>query len=106
MVRARRLVCQAPKGEMGYSGAEMASCLGVTTSDVNRVTVSEILPKVRKYLNALQNLGPAFLDRFKVALQHDRFVRHHEVISSKTNKPQRLRVLRADFPCSDLLGGL
>jgi hypothetical protein len=38
---------------MGYSGAEMARFLGVTTSSVNRVTVSEILPKVRKYLNAL-----------------------------------------------------
>lgn len=60
VVRARRLVCQAAKREMGDSGAEMAPYLGVTTSSVNRVTVSEILPKVRKYLNALQNLCPAF----------------------------------------------
>ena len=39
--------------EVGYSGTEMARFLRVTTSSVNRVTVSEILPKVRKYLNAL-----------------------------------------------------
>ena len=51
--RARRVVCQAAKREMGDSRAEMARCLGVTTLSVNRVTVSEILPKVRKYLNAL-----------------------------------------------------
>ncbi len=53
VVRARRLVCQAAKREMGYSRAEMARFLGVTTSSVKRVTASEILPKVRKYLNAL-----------------------------------------------------
>ncbi len=53
MVRAWRLVCQATKQEMGYSGAEMAGFSGVTTSSVNRVTVSEVLPKVRNYLNAL-----------------------------------------------------
>lgn len=60
VVRARRLVCQAAKREMVYSEAEMARFLGVTTSSVNRVTVSEILSKVRKYLTALQNLHPAF----------------------------------------------
>jgi len=38
---------------MGDSRAEMARCLGVTTLSVNRVTVSEILLKVRNYLNAL-----------------------------------------------------
>ena len=53
VVRARRLVCQAAKREMGYSGVELARFFGVTTSSVNRVTVSEILPKVRKNLNAL-----------------------------------------------------
>jgi len=44
---------QAVKREMGYSGAEMAPFLGVTTSSVNWLAASEILPKVRKYLNAL-----------------------------------------------------
>ena len=53
VVRARRLVCQAAKREMGASGAEMARCLGVTASSVNWLAASEILPKVRKSLNAL-----------------------------------------------------
>ena len=53
VVRARRLVCQAAKREMGYSGADMVRFLGATTSSVNRVTVSEIFPNVRKYPNAL-----------------------------------------------------
>jgi len=52
MVRARRLVCQAAKPEMGYSGTEMAPFLGVTTSSVNRAAVSAILPKIRNYLSA------------------------------------------------------
>jgi predicted transcriptional regulator len=38
---------------MGYSGAEVARFLGVTTSAVNRLAVSEELPEVRKYLKAL-----------------------------------------------------
>ena len=53
VVGARRLVCQAAKREMGASGAEMVRFLGVTTSSINRVTASERLPMVRKYLNAL-----------------------------------------------------
>jgi len=43
---------------MGHSGAEVARFLGATTSSVNRLAVSERLPEVRKYLNALQNLRP------------------------------------------------
>jgi hypothetical protein len=38
---------------MGYSGAEVARCLGVTISSVNPSAASETLPEVRKYLNAL-----------------------------------------------------
>jgi predicted transcriptional regulator len=38
---------------MGYSGAEVARFLGVTTSAVNRLAVSEELPEFRKYLKAL-----------------------------------------------------
>jgi len=53
VVGARRLVCQAAKREMGDSGAEMVRFLGVTTSSINRVTASERLPMLRKYLNAL-----------------------------------------------------
>jgi hypothetical protein len=53
IVEARRLFCQIAVTRMGYSGAEVARFLGVTTSSVNRLAVSEELPEVRKYLNAL-----------------------------------------------------
>jgi hypothetical protein len=35
---------------MGYSGAEVARYLGVTTSAVNRLAVSEELPDLKQYL--------------------------------------------------------
>ena len=53
LVRARRLFCQLAVRAMGYSGAEVARFLGVTTSAVNRLAVSEELPEVGKYLKAL-----------------------------------------------------
>ncbi len=53
VVRARRVFCQVAVRGMGYSGAEVARFLGVTTSSVNRLAVSEELPEVRKYVNAL-----------------------------------------------------
>lgn len=53
VVRVRRLFCQLAVRGMGYSGAEVARFLGVTTSAVNRLAVSEELPEVRKYLKAL-----------------------------------------------------
>jgi len=53
LVRARRLFCQLAVRGMGYSGAEVARFLGVTTSAVNRLAVSEELPEVGKYPKAL-----------------------------------------------------
>jgi hypothetical protein len=53
LVRARRLFCQLAIRGMGYSGAEAARFLGVTTSSVNRLAVSEEVPEVRKFLKAL-----------------------------------------------------
>ncbi len=53
VARARRLFCQLAVQGMGYSGAEVARFLGVTTSAVNRLAVSPELPEVRKYLKAL-----------------------------------------------------
>jgi hypothetical protein len=52
-VRARRLFCQLAVQGRGYPGAEVARFLGVTTSAVNRLAVSEELPEVRKYPKAL-----------------------------------------------------
>ena len=56
VVRARTLFCPRTVTGMGYAGAEVARCLGVTTSSVNRLAVSEELPAVRQYRNAPWNL--------------------------------------------------
>jgi len=53
VVRARRIFCQLAVGKMGYSGAEVARYLGVTTSSVNRLAVSEESPHLKKYLKML-----------------------------------------------------
>jgi hypothetical protein len=50
VVRARRLFCQLAVGRMGYPGAEVARFLGVTTSSVNRLAVSEEVTNLKKYL--------------------------------------------------------
>ena len=38
---------------LGYTGAGVVRFLGVTTSSVNRLAVSEELPEVKRYLRAL-----------------------------------------------------
>jgi hypothetical protein len=48
--RGRRIFCQVAIGEMGYSGAEVARFLGVTTSAVNRLAVSEEVANLTKYI--------------------------------------------------------
>jgi len=53
VVKARRLFCHLAVQGMGYLGAAVARCLGVTTSAVNRLAVSPELPEVKKYLKAL-----------------------------------------------------
>jgi putative transposase len=50
VVRARKLFCQLAIGRMGYPGAEVARFLGVTTSSVNRLVVSEEVSGLKKYL--------------------------------------------------------
>lgn len=50
IVKARKLFCQIAVKKMGYSGAEVARFLGVTTSAVNRLAVSKELPEVKKYV--------------------------------------------------------
>lgn len=52
VVKARRLFCQLAVRGMGYSGAEVARYLGVTTSAVNRLAVSEELPDLKQYLKS------------------------------------------------------
>ncbi len=53
IVRGRRIFCQLAVGKMGHPGAEVARFLGVTTSSVNRLAVSEETPGLRKYLKML-----------------------------------------------------
>ncbi|MGD0919215.1 MAG: hypothetical protein ABSB22_22465 [Thermodesulfobacteriota bacterium] len=48
VVRARRLFCQLAVGKMGYPGAEVARHLGVTTSSVNRLAVSDEVADLKK----------------------------------------------------------
>jgi len=48
VVRAKRVFCQLAVKEIGYSGAEAARFLGVTTSAVNRPANSEEYPICRR----------------------------------------------------------
>jgi putative transposase len=50
VVKGRRIFCQLAVGKMGYPGAEVARFLGVTTSAVNRLVVSEEVSDLKKYL--------------------------------------------------------
>jgi hypothetical protein len=50
VVRARRVICQLAVGKMGYPGAEVARFLGVTTSAVNRLAVSQEGANLKKYM--------------------------------------------------------
>ena len=50
VVKARKLLCQIAVKRMGYSGADVARFLGITTSAVNRLAVSDQLPEIEKYL--------------------------------------------------------
>ncbi len=44
--RTRRIFCKLAVGKMGYPGAEVGRYLGITTSSVNRLVVSEALNDV------------------------------------------------------------
>jgi len=50
VVKSRRILCQIAVKKMGYSGADVARFLGINTSAVNRLAVSDELPEVVKYI--------------------------------------------------------
>jgi REP element-mobilizing transposase RayT len=50
VVKSRRIFCQLAVKRMGYSGANVARFLGITTSAVNRLAVSDEIPEIMKYL--------------------------------------------------------
>lgn len=49
VVKARRIFCQLAVNRMGYSGAEVARFLGISTSAVNRMAVGLEVPEVNQY---------------------------------------------------------
>jgi len=53
LVKARKIFSQLAIKRMGYSGAEVARYLGVSTSAVNRIANSEELPVIEKYSKLL-----------------------------------------------------
>jgi hypothetical protein len=53
VARARKIFCQLAVGKMGYPGAEVARYLGVTTSSVNRLAVSQEATDLKRYLKML-----------------------------------------------------
>ncbi len=50
VVKCRRIFCQIAVKKMGYSGADVARFLGVTTSAVNRLAASEKMMDIDKYM--------------------------------------------------------
>ena len=58
VVRAKRMFCQLAVKKIGYSGAEVARFLWVTTSPVNRLANSEELPEVSRYILSCFRVSP------------------------------------------------
>jgi len=50
VVKSRRIFCQIAVKKMGYSGADVARFLGINTSAVNRLAVSDELSEVEEYI--------------------------------------------------------
>jgi len=50
VVKSRKVFCQIAVKKMGYSGADVARFLGINTSAVNRLAVSDELPEIEKYI--------------------------------------------------------
>ncbi len=50
VVKTRKIFCQIAVKKMGYSGADVARFLGITTSAVNRLAVSDALQELDKYI--------------------------------------------------------
>lgn len=49
VVKCRKVFCQIAVKKMGYSGADVARFLGITTSGVNRLAASDVLSDTKKY---------------------------------------------------------
>jgi hypothetical protein len=51
VVKARRIFCQIAVKKLGYSGADVARFLGINTSAVNRLAVSDESVEIGKYIS-------------------------------------------------------
>ena len=49
VVKCRKIFCPLAVKKMGYSGADVARFLGITTSGVNRLAASDVLSDTEKY---------------------------------------------------------
>ena len=49
VVKSRKIFCQIAIKRMGYSGAEVARFLGITTSAANRLAASDKISEIEKY---------------------------------------------------------
>ena len=50
VVKVRKMFCQLAVNKMGYSGAEVARFLGISTSAVNRLASSTEIPELEEIL--------------------------------------------------------
>ncbi len=50
VVKTRKIFCQVAVKKMGYSGADVARFLGISTSAVNRLAAFEELPETGQYI--------------------------------------------------------
>ena len=50
VVKTHRIFCQIAAKKMGCSRADVARFLGITTSAVNRLAVSDELPEIGQYV--------------------------------------------------------
>ena len=60
ILKCRKIFFQIAVKKMGYSGADVARFLGVTTSAVNRLAAAEKLRILKNIRKLLQNHSPSF----------------------------------------------
>ena len=70
VVRGRKILCQLAVKKLGYSGAEVARYLGITTSAVNRMANAEELPDVGRYTKLLSEPTSPFSEFMTIAVRN------------------------------------
>ncbi len=70
MVKCRRIFCQIAVKKMGYSGADVARFLGITTSAVNRLAAPKVLSDTEKLLSCFGTNVPIYVPIYVFHLIH------------------------------------